>query len=183
MTCLAHIAGVPVEETLLAFAPVGVAGIGLWFGQLARRASQGQDPEPPMATVTVRYIVDDVDAAIAFYWDRSASRSSCIRRRVRDPRARGLAAAAERARAAGRWRSDLSRTAPRPEPGGWNRFQLEVGDLEATVPPARRTARFRNEIVTASAATRSSSRTRPATPSSCSSRTARRSLTARYVDR
>lgn len=38
MTVMAHIAGVPVEETLLAFAPVGVAGVGLWLGQLARRA-------------------------------------------------------------------------------------------------------------------------------------------------
>jgi predicted enzyme related to lactoylglutathione lyase len=35
-----------------------------------------------------------------------------------------------------------------PEPGGWNRFQLEVGDLEATVEDLRRHgARFRNEIV------------------------------------
>ena len=39
---LAHIAGVPVEETLLAFAPVGVAGVGAWFAQLrygARRSA------------------------------------------------------------------------------------------------------------------------------------------------
>ena len=36
-----------------------------------------------------------------------------------------------------------------PEPGGWNRFQLEVTDLEATVEELRRHgARFRNEIVT-----------------------------------
>jgi hypothetical protein len=35
---LAHIAGVPVEETLLALAPVGVAGVGVWFAQLAHRA-------------------------------------------------------------------------------------------------------------------------------------------------
>jgi predicted enzyme related to lactoylglutathione lyase len=35
-----------------------------------------------------------------------------------------------------------------PEPGGWNRFQLEVGNLEATVEDLRRHgARFRNEIV------------------------------------
>jgi catechol 2,3-dioxygenase-like lactoylglutathione lyase family enzyme len=35
-----------------------------------------------------------------------------------------------------------------PEPGGWNRFQLEVGDLEATVEDLRRHgARFRNELV------------------------------------
>jgi hypothetical protein len=35
---VAHIAGVPVEETLLALAPVGVAGVGVWFAQLAHRA-------------------------------------------------------------------------------------------------------------------------------------------------
>jgi catechol 2,3-dioxygenase-like lactoylglutathione lyase family enzyme len=36
-----------------------------------------------------------------------------------------------------------------PAPGGWNRFQLEVGDLESLVAQLRRAgARFRNEIVT-----------------------------------
>jgi predicted alpha/beta-hydrolase family hydrolase len=35
---LAHIAGVPVEETLLALAPVGVAGVGAWLAQLGHRA-------------------------------------------------------------------------------------------------------------------------------------------------
>src|SRR5215472_16784640 len=36
-----------------------------------------------------------------------------------------------------------------PEPGGWNRFQLEVGDIEATVAELREhVTRFRNDIVT-----------------------------------
>jgi catechol 2,3-dioxygenase-like lactoylglutathione lyase family enzyme len=36
-----------------------------------------------------------------------------------------------------------------PEPGGWNRFQLEVADLEATVEELRFGGlQFRNEIVT-----------------------------------
>jgi catechol 2,3-dioxygenase-like lactoylglutathione lyase family enzyme len=36
-----------------------------------------------------------------------------------------------------------------PEPGGWNRFSLEVTDLEALVTDLRAGgARFRNEIVT-----------------------------------
>jgi predicted enzyme related to lactoylglutathione lyase len=35
-----------------------------------------------------------------------------------------------------------------PEPGGWNRFQLEVADLEATVATLReRNAHFRNDVV------------------------------------
>lgn len=36
-----------------------------------------------------------------------------------------------------------------PEPGGWNRFAIEVEDLEAMVERLRGAgARFRNEIVT-----------------------------------
>ena len=36
-----------------------------------------------------------------------------------------------------------------PQPGGWNRFSLEVADLEATVETLRESgAHFRNEIVT-----------------------------------
>jgi predicted enzyme related to lactoylglutathione lyase len=35
-----------------------------------------------------------------------------------------------------------------PEPGGWNRFSLEVSDIEATVERLRTAgARFRNDIV------------------------------------
>ena len=36
-----------------------------------------------------------------------------------------------------------------PEPGGWNRFALEVSDLAATVEALRKAgAHFRNDIVT-----------------------------------
>ena len=36
-----------------------------------------------------------------------------------------------------------------PAPGGWNRIQIEVEDLEATVEKLKGAgARFRNEIVT-----------------------------------
>jgi catechol 2,3-dioxygenase-like lactoylglutathione lyase family enzyme len=36
-----------------------------------------------------------------------------------------------------------------PEPGGWNRFQLEVPDIEATVAELREHgARFRNDVIT-----------------------------------
>jgi catechol 2,3-dioxygenase-like lactoylglutathione lyase family enzyme len=35
-----------------------------------------------------------------------------------------------------------------PEPGGWNRFQLEVGDIDATVEELRgQGARFRSDII------------------------------------
>ncbi len=37
----------------------------------------------------------------------------------------------------------------RPAPGGWNRIQIEVDDLEATVEKLKSAgAQFRNEIVT-----------------------------------
>ena len=37
----------------------------------------------------------------------------------------------------------------RPEPGGWNRFAIEVSDIEAMVERLRQAgARFRNDIVT-----------------------------------
>jgi catechol 2,3-dioxygenase-like lactoylglutathione lyase family enzyme len=37
----------------------------------------------------------------------------------------------------------------RPEPGGWNRFAVEVADIAATVAELRAAgARFRNDVVT-----------------------------------
>ena len=37
----------------------------------------------------------------------------------------------------------------KPEPGGWNRFSIEVSDLAATVEALRKAGvHFRNEIVT-----------------------------------
>jgi catechol 2,3-dioxygenase-like lactoylglutathione lyase family enzyme len=37
----------------------------------------------------------------------------------------------------------------KPEPGGWNRFTLEVADIEATVDALRSAdVHFRNDIVT-----------------------------------
>jgi catechol 2,3-dioxygenase-like lactoylglutathione lyase family enzyme len=102
-----------------------------------------------MATVSVRYIVDDVDAAIDFYRDRlgftevmhpaptfAMLTSGDLRLVLSEPsgQAGGGQAMADGAV---------------PEPGGWNRFQLEVSDLEATVDELRRAGtRFRNEIVT-----------------------------------
>jgi hypothetical protein len=37
MTLTAHIAGIPVEETLLAFAPLGVAGVGTMLAAAVHR--------------------------------------------------------------------------------------------------------------------------------------------------
>jgi len=54
-----------------------------------------------MATVSVRYIVDDVAAAITFYCGNL-----------------GL--------------TEVMHHGRLPEPGGWNRFALEVSDLAGT---------------------------------------------------
>lgn len=87
--------------------------------------------------VAVRYIVDDVEEAVAFYTERLAfevegqpapSFAMLTRRDLRlllsAPQGPGGAA---QPMADGR----------RPEPGGWNRFQLEVEDLNAVVNELR----------------------------------------------
>jgi len=102
-----------------------------------------------MATVQVRYIVNDVDAAIAFYCQHLGFKE------VMHP------APAFAMLTRGDLRLVLS--APNPsggggqpmpdgrnqEPGGWNRFAVEVADIQATVEGLRKVgARFRNDIVT-----------------------------------
>jgi catechol 2,3-dioxygenase-like lactoylglutathione lyase family enzyme len=67
-----------------------------------------------MSRVNVRYIVNDIDAAIPFYTDMLGFK-----------------------------------VAVHPAPGGWNRIQLEVEDIEATVNRLNLAGkRFRNDIVT-----------------------------------
>ena len=99
-----------------------------------------------MATVSVRYIVDDVEEAIAFYTEHLGfgvefkppgfavlSRGD-LRLLLNEPGAGG----------AGQPMPD----GREPEPGGWNRIQLEVDDLAGAVGAIRDAgARFRNEIV------------------------------------
>jgi catechol 2,3-dioxygenase-like lactoylglutathione lyase family enzyme len=101
-----------------------------------------------MATVSVRYITDDVDAAVAFYVERLGfdvemqpgpgfamlSRGD-LRLLLNQPGAGG----------AGQPMPD----GRMPEPGGWNRIQIEVADLEREVEALRAAgASFRGEIVT-----------------------------------
>ncbi|HEV8438155.1 MAG TPA: VOC family protein [Methylomirabilota bacterium] len=102
-----------------------------------------------MATVSVRYIVDDVDAAVAFYTEHLGFR---VERRPAPGFAilsrgdlRLLVSAATGPGGAAQPMPD-GRT---PEPGGWNRIQLEVQDLAREVERLRNAgARFRNDIVT-----------------------------------
>jgi catechol 2,3-dioxygenase-like lactoylglutathione lyase family enzyme len=102
-----------------------------------------------MATVSVRYIVDDVDAAIAFYRDwlgfeevmhPAPTFALLVRGDLR------LALSAPSGAGGG---GQAMPDGAVPEPGGWNRFQIEVSDLEATVDELRGAgAQFRNELVT-----------------------------------
>ena len=102
-----------------------------------------------MATVSVRYIVDDVDAAIAFYCERlgftEIMHPAPTFAMLQHGDLRLVLTAPGGAPGGGQ----AMPNGTEPAPGGWNRFQLEVGDLAATVAdPRDHGARFRNEIVT-----------------------------------
>ena len=102
-----------------------------------------------MSAVSVRYIVDDVDAAIRFYTERlgftvelhpAPGFAMLVRGDLRLlVNAAGGPGGAAQPMPDGR----------RPEPGGWNRIQLQVDDLEREVERLRQAgAQFRNDIVT-----------------------------------
>ena len=94
-----------------------------------------------------RYLVGNVDAAIAFYTGRlgftlEQQMGPAFAIVTRDDLSLWLSgpqSSAARATADGR----------RPEPGGWNRYVLEVDDLESKVAELKEAGlSFRNEIVT-----------------------------------
>src|SRR3954468_12436269 len=102
-----------------------------------------------MATVSVRYIVDDVDAAIEFYCAELGFREVMHPAPAFAMLARGDLRLALSAPGGGSGGGQAMPDGTVPEPGGWNRFQLEVSDLAATVETLRRQgARFRSEIIT-----------------------------------
>lgn len=102
-------------------------------------------------TVSVRYIVNDVDACVEFYTqllgfdtvmhtpDAFAMLSKgSLHLLLNKPGAGG----------AGQTMPDGAK----PSPGGWNRFHLEVQDLESVIQELKsKNAKFRNEVVTAPA--------------------------------
>jgi catechol 2,3-dioxygenase-like lactoylglutathione lyase family enzyme len=97
--------------------------------------------------VSIRYIVSDVDAAVAFYREFLDFQVDMHRGPGFATVSRGdLRLLLNRPGAGGAGQSMPDGQAPAP--GGWNRIQLEVDDLEATVERLRAAgARFRNEIV------------------------------------
>lgn len=102
-----------------------------------------------MATVQVRYIVTDVDAAIAFYTSQLGFHLDMHPAPPFAMLSRGdlrLVLSAPGGMGGG---GQSMPDGTRPEPGGWNRFAIEVQDLTATVEALRKAgAHFRNEIVT-----------------------------------
>jgi catechol 2,3-dioxygenase-like lactoylglutathione lyase family enzyme len=97
--------------------------------------------------VAVRYIVNDVEQAIGFYRDMlgfvvdfhpapgfAALSRGDLRLLLNRPGAGGAGQAMPEGAT--------------PAPGGWNRFQLEFADLEATVADLRaKGCRFRSDII------------------------------------
>ncbi|MDP9302840.1 MAG: VOC family protein [Actinomycetota bacterium] len=99
-----------------------------------------------MSTVNVRYIVDDVDAAIAFYTEHlgfsllsnaSPAFADVVREDLRLLLS-GPKSSAGRAMPDGR----------QPGPGGWNRIEFVVDDIAAEVERLRAVGvRFRSDVV------------------------------------
>src|SRR5438477_2894966 len=102
-----------------------------------------------MPSVSIRYIVDDVDAAIAFYRERLGFSEIMHPAPTFAMLSRGDLRLALSAPSAAGGGGQAMPDGTRPEPGGWNRFTLEVPDLAGTVEQLREAGlRFRNEIVT-----------------------------------
>jgi catechol 2,3-dioxygenase-like lactoylglutathione lyase family enzyme len=102
-----------------------------------------------MPTVSVRYIVDDVDTAIAFYCTHLGFEEKMHPAPTFAMLTRGdlrlVLSAPSGAGGGGQAMPDGTR----PQPGGWNRFMLEFDDLATAVSTLRQAGvQFRNDIVT-----------------------------------
>jgi catechol 2,3-dioxygenase-like lactoylglutathione lyase family enzyme len=102
-----------------------------------------------MATVSVRYIVDNVDAAIAFYCRYLDFHEQMHPAPTFAMLSRGdlrLVLSAPSGQGGG---GQSMADGTKPQPGGWNRFSLEVSDLDGIVEVLRKEGvHFRNDIVT-----------------------------------
>lgn len=102
-----------------------------------------------MATVSVRYIVHDVDAAIAFYCQHLGFTEVMHPAPAFAMLSRGDLRLVLSAPGGGPGGGQAMPDGTLPQPGGWNRFSIEVSGLAGTVAKLRAAGvRFRNEIVT-----------------------------------
>src|SRR5882757_3043457 len=102
-----------------------------------------------MATVSVRYIVNDIGAAVGFYTRHLGFSVQMNPHDMFAMLTRGdlrlVLSVPGNAPGGGQAMPD----GELPQPGGWNRFSVEVSDLPATVAQLRRDGvRFRNDLVT-----------------------------------
>jgi catechol 2,3-dioxygenase-like lactoylglutathione lyase family enzyme len=96
---------------------------------------------------TIRYLVSDVQRSMDFY-------TQALGFKVEQSMAPAFARVSSKDLTL--WlagpQSSAARPMPdgrRPEPGGWNRFVVEVGDLESQVEKMKQAGmHFRNEVVT-----------------------------------
>ena len=101
-----------------------------------------------MATVSVRYIVNDVDTAIEFYCQHLGFHEDMHPAPTFAMLSRGDLRLVLSAPGGGPGGGQAMPDGSVPKPGGWNRFSLEVPDLAAVVETLRREgAHFRNDIV------------------------------------
>ena len=102
-----------------------------------------------MATVQVRYIVDDIDAAIAFYTKQLGFHLDMHPAPPFAMLSRGdlrLVLSVPNAQGGG---GQAMPDGTLPTPGGWNRFAIQVDNLPQLVEQLRGAGvRFRNDIVT-----------------------------------
>lgn len=101
-----------------------------------------------MAEVSVRYIVTDLDEAIAFYTRHLGftveMHPAPTFAMLRHGDLRLLLSVPSGVGGGGQVLPD----GRRPEPGGWNRFQLQVSDLTATAGALRAAGiRFRSDLI------------------------------------
>src|ERR1700746_1314925 len=102
-----------------------------------------------MATVSLRYIVDDVDAAIAFYTRHLGFTEVMHPAPAFAMLSRGDLRLVLSKPGGGPGGGQAMPDGSVPAPGGWNRLTIEVSDLGSTVEKLRAAGvRFRNEIVT-----------------------------------
>jgi catechol 2,3-dioxygenase-like lactoylglutathione lyase family enzyme len=101
-----------------------------------------------MATVSVRYFVDDVDEAIRFYCENLGFQEVMHPAPAFAMLSRGDLRLVLSAPGGGPGGGQAMPDGTLPSPGGWNRFMIEVADLDGLVQTLRQQGtRFRNEIV------------------------------------
>ncbi|MFZ0456189.1 MAG: VOC family protein [Ignavibacteriaceae bacterium] len=101
-----------------------------------------------MATVSIRYIVNNVDEAISFYTDKlgfALKMHPAPTFAMLDKGDLRLLLSAPGEQGGG---GQILKDGRKPEPGGWNRISLQVSNLDAMIDTLKnKGAHFRTEII------------------------------------